>query len=81
MGFFSRQEDFIDSKNLDEWGFPLDYQQLKDDKELSKVWPQVGEDLYDNPTETLSALSLAFYQVFVFTEQEWKEINIYLNVL
>lgn len=43
--------------------FEFDYQLLVKDEIIGEVWPKFSDDLYNNPSITLSVLSLAMYQV------------------
>lgn len=64
IDFFSREEDTIAHNSSSETeGFSLDYQLLTEDKELRNVWPQLNDDLYNDPSNTLAVLSLALHHV------------------
>ena len=64
MEFFSRQQDLFHDSAVDERGIPLDYKLLLGDHILQNVWPQIADDMYNFPSDTLAALSLAMYEVF-----------------
>lgn len=62
--FFSREDDTLANSSATETeGFSLDYQLLVENKTLLQVWPQLKDDLYNDPSITLAVLSLALHQV------------------
>ena len=45
--------------------FIVDHQELVNEEILKNTWPQLKEDLIQDPVPTLSALSLAMHQVYI----------------
>ena len=46
--------------------FIVDHHELGNEEILKNTWPQLKEDLIQDPVPTLSALSLAMHQVYFF---------------
>ena len=46
--------------------FIVDHHELVNEEILKNTWPQLKEDLIQDPVPTLSALSLAMHQVYFF---------------
>ena len=63
MEYFSRDEDYDHETIEANCCFPLDYQKLINDEILLDVWPQLKEDLYNSPAETIATFSIAMHQV------------------
>lgn len=64
MQYFQKNEDQYKYDDIAAAGcFVVDYKIFTSDPELLEIWPKITDDLYENPSHTLAAMSLAMHQV------------------
>lgn len=64
MDYFKRIESEYDFNTLVKNGsFPVDYIALIEDSALKGSWPELKDDFFNEPHQTLNCLSLAMHQV------------------
>ena len=63
LAFFSRHQHLFNNDIVLEGDITLDYQVLIEDYALQNVWPEIEDDFYNFPSNSLAVLSLAMHEV------------------